>query len=150
MTIIPTLAQLPVTDVLPAIGLALDDSNRAILSAPPGAGKTTYALTVARRLELFIQACNAVLHAHQRGIIHRDLKPDNILVSENDGQPALKIIDFGIAKALRSSEVHDMARTGAAPERQHFGGFGSGMGHGSPLYGKRARGEGNCRCHLQG
>ncbi len=54
-----------------------------------------------RRLELFIQVCNAVQHAHQKGIIHRDLKPSNILVTLHDGVPVPKIIDFGIAKALQ-------------------------------------------------
>ncbi len=52
------------------------------------------------RLELFIQVCQAVQHAHQKGIIHRDLKPSNILVSVHDGRPVPKLIDFGIAKAM--------------------------------------------------
>jgi serine/threonine protein kinase len=52
------------------------------------------------RLELFTDVCAAVRHAHQKGIIHRDLKPANILVSVHDGQPVVKVIDFGIAKAI--------------------------------------------------
>jgi len=52
------------------------------------------------RLELFVQACAAVQHAHQKGIIHRDLKPSNVLVTEVDGAPQVKVIDFGIAKAV--------------------------------------------------
>jgi eukaryotic-like serine/threonine-protein kinase len=52
------------------------------------------------RLELFVQVCQAVQHAHQKGIIHRDLKPSNVLVTLHDGTPLVKIIDFGIAKAL--------------------------------------------------
>jgi tetratricopeptide (TPR) repeat protein/tRNA A-37 threonylcarbamoyl transferase component Bud32 len=51
------------------------------------------------RLELFVQVCQAVQHAHQKGIIHRDLKPSNVLVALYDGKPVPKVIDFGIAKA---------------------------------------------------
>jgi eukaryotic-like serine/threonine-protein kinase len=52
------------------------------------------------RLELFIQMCQAIQHAHQKGIIHRDIKPSNVLVSIHDGVSAPKVIDFGIAKAM--------------------------------------------------
>ena len=51
------------------------------------------------RLRIFLEVCEAVHHAHQKGIIHRDLKPSNILVSLQDGRPAPKVIDFGVAKA---------------------------------------------------
>jgi eukaryotic-like serine/threonine-protein kinase len=57
------------------------------------------------RLELFVRVCNAVQHAHQKGVIHRDLKPSNILVATQDGQAVPKIIDFGIAKALRATRA---------------------------------------------
>ncbi len=56
-------------------------------------------LSTRQRLDLFMQVCQAVQHAHQKGIIHRDLKPSNILVTVNDGVPVPKVIDFGIAKA---------------------------------------------------
>jgi serine/threonine protein kinase len=56
-------------------------------------------LTIIQRLELFIQVCDGVQHAHQRAIIHRDLKPSNILVGEVDGKLLPRIIDFGVAKA---------------------------------------------------
>jgi eukaryotic-like serine/threonine-protein kinase len=57
-------------------------------------------LSTRERLELFVRVCEGVQHAHQKAIIHRDLKPSNILVTEVDGHPAPKIIDFGVAKAL--------------------------------------------------
>jgi len=57
-------------------------------------------LPMPERLELFMQVCHAVQHAHQKGIIHRDLKPTNVLVTLVDGKPVPKIIDFGVAKAL--------------------------------------------------
>ncbi|MEM8680368.1 MAG: serine/threonine-protein kinase, partial [Planctomycetota bacterium] len=57
-------------------------------------------LAPAARLELFIQVCQGVQHAHQKGIIHRDLKPSNLLVAEYDERPVPKIIDFGVAKAI--------------------------------------------------
>jgi serine/threonine protein kinase/flagellar biosynthesis regulator FlbT len=56
-------------------------------------------MTTRQRMELFIQVCEGVQHAHQKAIIHRDLKPSNILVSELDGKPMPRIIDFGLAKA---------------------------------------------------
>ncbi len=56
-------------------------------------------LSTRDRLDLFIQVCHAIQHAHQKGIIHRDIKPSNILVTLHDGVPVPKVIDFGIAKA---------------------------------------------------
>ncbi len=56
-------------------------------------------LSIDERLALFVQVCNAVQHAHQKGIIHRDLKPSNVLVCQYDGEPVPKVIDFGLAKA---------------------------------------------------
>ena len=64
-----------------------------------------FRLTVRERIELFVQLCQAVQHAHQKGIIHRDLKPTNVLVAEQDGVPLPKIIDFGIAKATGHSPL---------------------------------------------
>lgn len=57
-------------------------------------------LGLRRRLELFVQVCEGVQHAHRKAIIHRDLKPSNILVTEVDGKAVPRIIDFGIAKAV--------------------------------------------------
>src|SRR5205823_5044617 len=56
-------------------------------------------LPTEKRLDLFMQVCKAIQHAHQKGIIHRDIKPSNILVTLHDGVPVPKVIDFGIAKA---------------------------------------------------
>jgi WD40 repeat protein/serine/threonine protein kinase len=57
-------------------------------------------LTTRERLELLLSVCQAVQHAHGKGIIHRDLKPSNILVAPHDGVPVVKVIDFGVAKAI--------------------------------------------------
>jgi WD40 repeat protein/serine/threonine protein kinase len=56
-------------------------------------------LNTEARLKLFLDVCQAVQHAHQKGIIHRDIKPTNVLVALHDGRPVPKVIDFGIAKA---------------------------------------------------
>src|SRR5262249_28029223 len=69
---------------------------------------------VRARLELFVAVCQAVQHAHQKGIIHRDLKPSNVLVTEVDGRPTPKVIDFGIAKATEQRLTDlSLADTGA-------------------------------------
>jgi eukaryotic-like serine/threonine-protein kinase len=73
-----------------------------VMEYVPGLPITEYCdqhkLKIRDRLELFIQACEGVQHAHQKAIIHRDLKPSNILVLEVDGKPVPRIIDFGLAK----------------------------------------------------
>jgi serine/threonine protein kinase len=78
-----------------------------------------HALSIIERLKLFEQVCAAVQHAHTKGVIHRDLKPSNVLVSDQDGQPFAKVIDFGIAKAISGrltdktlfTELHQMVGT---------------------------------------
>ena len=74
-----------------------------VMEYVPGLPITEYCdrrkLKIGDRLELFIQVCEGVQHAHQKAIIHRDLKPANILVVEVDGKPVPRIIDFGLAKA---------------------------------------------------
>jgi serine/threonine protein kinase len=80
-------------------------------------------LTVPERLNLFLQICSAVQHAHQKGIIHRDLKPGNILVESHDGKPVPKVIDFGLAKATTGLQLS---------EQSLYTAFGSVMG--TPLY----------------
>jgi WD40 repeat protein len=80
-------------------------------------------LTPRERLELFGAVCQAVQHAHQKGIIHRDLKPSNVLVTLSDGTPLVKVIDFGIAKALGQERLTD---------KTVFTGFAHMIG--TPLY----------------
>jgi serine/threonine protein kinase len=76
-----------------------------VMELVPGVRITDYCdenrVGVEQRLELFIQICQAIQHAHQKGVIHRDIKPSNILVTMHDGTPAPKVIDFGIAKATQ-------------------------------------------------
>ena len=67
-----------------------------------------------QRLELFGQVCHAVQHAHQKGIIHRDIKPSNVLVMRHDTEPVVKVIDFGIAKALGQELTDKTLFTGFA------------------------------------
>lgn len=63
----------------------------------------THKLNPDERLELFVQTCRAIQHAHQKGIVHRDIKPTNVLVSDGDDGPTVKVIDFGLAKAIQES-----------------------------------------------
>jgi formylglycine-generating enzyme required for sulfatase activity len=79
-------------------------------------------VTVEERLNLFVQVCQAVQHAHQKGIIHRDLKPSNILVCLYDGHPVPKVIDFGLAKAMHQ------------PLTEHTLYTAHGLMVGTPLY----------------
>jgi serine/threonine protein kinase len=79
-------------------------------------------LTPRERLELFVHVCQAVQHAHQKGIIHRDLKPSNVLVTLQDCAPLVKVIDFGIAKAIGQQLT----------DKTMFTGFAQMIG--SPLY----------------
>src|SRR5262249_24877381 len=67
-----------------------------------------------QRLELFVSVCQAVQHAHQKGIIHRDLKPSNVLVTVHDTAPVVKVIDFGVAKALGQELTDKTLFTGFA------------------------------------
>jgi non-specific serine/threonine protein kinase/serine/threonine-protein kinase len=86
-----------------------------VMEYVPGLPITEYCdqkkLTIRDRLELFIEACEGVQHAHQKAIIHRDLKPANILVVEVDGKPVPRIIDFGLAKAVTHAIAGDARKT---------------------------------------
>ena len=63
-------------------------------------------LSVRKRLELFRKVCDAIQHAHRKGVLHRDITPNNVLVTEKDGEPIPKVIDFGLAKALGGKLSH--------------------------------------------
>ncbi len=81
----------------------------------PGIPLTKYCdqhrLGIDERLALFVLVCEAVQHAHHKGVIHRDLKPGNLLVTEIDGRPSPKVIDFGIAKAVALNHQPSRAHT---------------------------------------
>ena len=74
-----------------------------VMEHVPGEPITTYCdrhhLSIPDRLNLFMQVCDAIQHAHQKGVIHRDIKPSNVLVMYQNGKPVPKVIDFGVAKA---------------------------------------------------
>jgi WD40 repeat protein/serine/threonine protein kinase len=75
-------------------------------------------LSTQERLNLFVQICHAIQHAHQKGIIHRDIKPSNILVTLHDGAAVPKVIDFGIAK---STDQHLTDKTLVTAFQQFIG-----------------------------
>ncbi len=82
----------------------------------PGEALTVFAerhkLPLRPRLGMFIRACLGVEHAHQRGVIHRDIKPSNVLAADGgDGEPVVKVIDFGVARAVRAGLGADATAT---------------------------------------
>jgi serine/threonine protein kinase/WD40 repeat protein len=87
-----------------------------VMELVKGVPITTYCdvnrLTTKERLELFMEVCHAVQHAHQKGVIHRDLKPSNILVTVKDDRAVPKVIDFGIAKATQATLTAQTLFTG--------------------------------------
>ena len=78
-------------------------------------------LTIRQRLEMFVDVCRAVQHAHQKGIIHRDLKPSNIMVAEIDGKAVPKVIDFGVAKSLNQKLTEQSVYTQFSQNSQMLG-----------------------------
>jgi tetratricopeptide (TPR) repeat protein len=90
-----------------------------------------HGLPVRQRLQVFVQVCNAIQHAHQKGIIHRDIKPSNVLVSMHDGAPHARVIDFGIAKAIEQPLGGETMHTRL------------GQWVGTPLYMSPEQSEGN-------
>jgi serine/threonine protein kinase len=103
------LAMMDHPNVAKVLDAGATDSGRPyfVMEYVPGEPITDYCdknrLTTEDRLKLFMQICDAVQHAHQKGIIHRDLKPGNVLVEYRDGRAVPKVIDFGIAKATSSA-----------------------------------------------
>jgi len=87
-------------------GTTPDGQPYFVMEYVPGVPITDYCdqkrLNIRERMGLFIKVCDGVQHAHTKAIIHRDLKPANILVTEVDGKPLPRIIDFGLAKATTS------------------------------------------------
>jgi serine/threonine protein kinase len=110
-------------------GATADGQPYFVMEYVRGLPITTYCdqnqLGIRQRLDLFMKVCEGVQHAHQKAIIHRDLKPANILVAEVDGVPTPRIIDFGLAKALRSEAADETIMT-------RLGGFVGTPGYMSP------------------
>ncbi|PAP75629.1 serine/threonine-protein kinase [Rubrivirga marina] len=100
-------------------GVTPDGRPYFIMERVDGEPITAYAaahdLDLGARLALFLDACDAVAHAHRLLIVHRDLKPSNVFVTEDEtGVPHVKLLDFGIAKALDEDDEDVLTRTGAA------------------------------------
>jgi serine/threonine protein kinase len=110
-------------------GTAPEGQPYFVMEYVPGVPITDYCdqkkLKIRDRLQLFITVCEAVQHAHQKAIIHRDLKPANILVTEVDGKPVPRIIDFGLAKTMNAIE-------GKGPLHTKIGSFVGTPGYMSP------------------
>ena len=111
------LALMSHPNVASVIDAGVTDSGRPyfVMEYVPGISISEYAdqqnLTIKQRINLVIQACRGVLHAHQKGILHRDLKPGNILVTEKDNEALVKIIDFGVAKSTQQKLVSETVYT---------------------------------------
>ncbi|MBY0113226.1 MAG: serine/threonine-protein kinase [Phycisphaerales bacterium] len=107
------IARLDHPNIARLIDVGTDERGQPFIAMDlvDGPSITEYAklhqLNLAARLDLFVQACRGVQHAHNRGILHRDIKPSNILVAEEGGSPVAKVIDFGVARLL---EPHDPIR----------------------------------------
>ena len=91
-----------------------DDLGRPyfVMEYVPGIAITDFAdqnkLSIKQRLELFCGVCSAISHAHSKSIIHRDIKSSNVLAFYSEGKPVVKVIDFGIAKALSGDRLTDL------------------------------------------
>ena len=96
------------------VGVTEDDQPFVAMELVEGDAITAWCdqhkLRLRQRIELFFGVCAGVRHAHEKGILHRDLKPSNVLVTEVDGRPTAKVIDFGIARALDGPLLAEGAR----------------------------------------
>lgn len=96
-------------------GTTRDGFPYFVMEYAPGEAITDYVegsrIDLRGRLELFLAVCDAIQHAHFKGILHRDIKPSNVQVTEVDGRPVPKVIDFGLAKALAGALTDDVKQT---------------------------------------
>lgn len=106
-------------------GVATDGRPYFVMELVRGVSITswcdTHHLDTSARIALFLDVCAAVQHAHQKGVIHRDLKPSNLLVTDVDGRPTPRVIDFGIARALdedftANGTLTNVGRVAGTPE----------------------------------
>lgn len=92
-------------------GVTLSGRPYFVMELIEGTTITAYcednSLSMQERLELFVQVCEAIRHAHQKGVLHRDIKPSNVLIVRHDGAARPVVIDFGIARALNVGEGAD-------------------------------------------
>jgi WD40 repeat protein/serine/threonine protein kinase len=107
------LARMNHPNVARVLDAGVDEQGRPYFAMEyvPGTPITRFAddnkLSIKKRLELFKQVCDAIAHAHTKSLLHRDIKPTNVLAYLDDGKPMVKVIDFGIAKALTGDKLTD-------------------------------------------
>ena len=102
-------------------GVTAGNRPYVVLEYVQGVALTDYCvrekLNLPARLALFVEVCEAVNHAHQKGVLHRDIKPSNVLVAEVDGRAVPKVIDFGLAKSFGEDTSGDPSLTIGGQER---------------------------------
>ena len=119
-------------------GTTHENSPYFVMEYLPGKGLTDYCrikrLDTRARLALFLDLCEAIQHAHQKGVIHRDIKPSNVIVCEIDSKSILKVIDFGLARAIESHQIE-------ADTMTQFGTVIGSLPYMSPEQARGARGN---------
>jgi serine/threonine protein kinase/Tfp pilus assembly protein PilF len=107
------LARMDHPNIARVLDAGMTDSHRPyfVMEFVPGVPVTQFCddnrLTLRERLGVFIEICKAIAHAHTKAMIHRDIKSRNVLAFMHDGKPAVKVIDFGIAKAVTGDRLTD-------------------------------------------